>query len=117
MTVAWAAVAAVKAIRGGQSMDTFWTVSRGPGGSVNELISRPINRKETNAQNVPHPPFSQTQLCLMTILLSQREALLGGLCQLIMFLNGYACARSSGKLLLLLALCQGSYLCVCSLQS
>lgn len=98
MMVIWAAMAMVKAMRSAHITDILWKKNRRP----NCRVNRQDNRKQTIAQDVPHQPFSQILIILMTIQLSQRKSFCwGGLCQLIIFLNGYGCTCSSGKLLLL----------------
>lgn len=62
--VAGAAVAAVKAVGSNQITEILWRKSRKPRCSVNKQINRPINRKQTNAQDTPHQPFSQTLIIL-----------------------------------------------------
>lgn len=100
--VAGAAVAAVKAVGSNQITEILWRKSRKPRCSVNKQINRPINRKQTNAQDTPHQPFSQT-----LIILDDNSAFTvgnfcwGGLCQLILLLNSCGRDDSSRKLLLL----------------
>lgn len=57
MMVAWAVV---KAVRSSRITGILWRESRGPDGRVN----RHMNRQETNPQDVPHQPFSQTSIML-----------------------------------------------------
>lgn len=64
-------------------------------------INRRFHKKNTHSQDERHQPFQRPQLCLLTTQLSQREASARWPLSADCFLNGYACACSSRKLLLL----------------
>ena len=69
-------------------------------GWTDKLIDTFIE-KYTHSQDEHHQPFQRSRLCLLTIQLSQREASARWPLSADYFLNGYACACPSGKLLLL----------------
>lgn len=109
----------VKPGRSSQIVEILWRESRGPGGRVN----RHSNRQQTNPQDVPHQPFSQT-----SIMLDDNSAFTQGkpfagvasvswwffwmAVDVLTLLETFSCFIHR---YMLLSVCQESYLCTCCL--